>query len=187
MLKNIAGLRSGLRFAPQISKNLIGGKIAPVSSVGFVRFNSTNHKLNTDSRAFKYSQEGPLFLKFTEEHEWLAVHKDDTAFIGITLYASDSLGDATFIELPEVGDRVEVGDSIGSVESVKSASEIYSPVAGEVVAVNETLESSPQLINEDPQGEAWIAHIKLNETADVVGQQENLLSAEEYEALLQEH
>lgn len=95
-----------------------------------------------------------------------------------------SIREATFVELPEVGDTVEVGESIGSVESVKSASEIYSPVAGEIVAVNEELESRPQLISDDPMGNAWIAQIKLNEPAEVVEGQESLLSETQYEELL---
>lgn len=151
-----------------------------------VRFNSVLHKINTESFVFKYSQEGPKVVKYTPEHEWLAVHKDDSAFIGITKYAAEALGDATFIELPEVGTVVEAGESIGSVESVKSASEIYSPVAGEIVAINETLESSPGLINEDPMGEAWIAQIKLSEPL-VIDSSEELLSESAYEASLEEH
>lgn len=152
-----------------------------------VRFNSTSYKLNTDSFVFKYIKEGPKFVKFTSEHEWLAVHNDNTAFIGITTYASEALGDTTFVELPEVGVTYEAGESIGGVESVKSASEIYTPVTGEVIAINNTLESRPQVINEDPMGAGWIAQIRLAESIESVEAKEDLLSRELYEASLEEH
>lgn len=168
------GLRSSL-FKPST--------FAPLASV---RFNSVNFKISKGSHIYKYLEEGPQFIKFTNEHEWLAVMNDDTAFVGITTYAADALGDATFIELPEVGTEAEYGESIGSVESVKSASEIYSPVDGEILAVNDLLESKPQLINEDPQGNGWIAHIKLSNPADLKENLE-LLDAEQYEAFLEEH
>lgn len=160
--------------------------ISPMISAHFRRFNSNNYKLNTDSRVVNYTTEGPRFVKFTEEHEWLAAHSDDTVFIGITRYASEALGDATYVELPELGAKVEVGESIGSVESVKSASEIYSPAAGEIFAVNGFLESNPQAINDDPMGEAWIAQIKLNESFETLQDQEGLMSESEYEKFLQE-
>lgn len=87
-----------------------------------MRYNSSNFKLNSDSFVVKYQEAGPKSVKFTEEHEWIAFQRDDSVFLGITQYASEALGEATFVELPEVGDTVEVGESIGSVESVKSAS-----------------------------------------------------------------
>lgn len=150
------------------------------------RFNTIDHKINTKSFVYKYLEEGPKTVKYTAEHEWLAVFKDDSAFVGITKYAADALGDATFIELPEVGVTVEAGESIGSVESVKSASEIYSPVAGEIVAINSNLESTPGLINEDPLGEAWIAQIKLSDPLEVDASEE-LMDVAEYDASLEEH
>ncbi|GEQ69952.1 hypothetical protein JCM33374_g3628 [Metschnikowia sp. JCM 33374] len=149
-----------------------------------VRFNTTNFRINTESHVFKYLNEGPKFVKFTNDHEWLAVHDDNTAFIGITDYAANALGDTTFVELPEVGVTYEEGESVGSVESVKSASEIYSPVTGEVIAVNETLESKPQLINVDPMGSGWIAHIKLTKPIEEVETQEGLMDEEAYMVLL---
>lgn len=152
-----------------------------------VRFNSVNFKLNTESHVYKYLEEGPKFVKFTPEHEWLAVFKDDTAFVGITTYASEALGDTTFVELPEIGVTYEAGELIGSVESVKSASEIYSPVAGEVIAINDILESKPQLINDDPMGAGWIAQIKLSQSAEEVAGLEELLDVKQYEATLEEH
>lgn len=160
-------------------------RAAPFKSA--VRFNSVNFKLNTESFVYKYLEEGPKFVKFTPEHEWLAVFKDDTAFVGITTYASEALGDTTFVELPEVGVTYEAGELIGSVESVKSASEIYSPVAGEVIAINDILESKPQLINDDPMGAGWIAQIKLSQSAEEVAGLEELLDVEQYEATLEEH
>lgn len=187
MFRNLINARISTRVGSQLAKNAIGArinaaKVAP--GVSFMRYNSSNFKLNSDSFVVKYQEAGPKFVKFTEEHEWIAFQRDDSVFLGITQYASEALGEATFVELPEVGDTVEVGESIGSVESVKSASEIYSPVAGEIVAVNEELESRPQLINDDPMGNAWFAQIKLNEPAEVVEGQESLLSETQYEELL---
>lgn len=155
------------------------------ATTSFIRMNSNNHKINTDSFVFKYFQEGPKTVKYTNEHEWLAIHGDETGFLGITKYASEALGDATFVELPEVGDEVEAGESIGSVESVKSASEIYSPISGEIVAINEPLGSNPQLINEDPMGEGWIAQIKIADPEAIESNSE-LLSEEQYEKSLQD-
>lgn len=149
-----------------------------------VRFNSNNFRINTESHVFKYLNEGPKFVKFTNDHEWLAVHDDNTAFVGITEYAANALGDTTFVELPEVGVTYEEGESVGSVESVKSASEIYSPVTGEVVAVNDNLESKPQLINIDPMGGGWIAQIKLSKPLEEVESQEGLMDAETYALFL---
>lgn len=190
MFRNLISARIPARVGSQLAKNAIGGrinasKVAP--GVSFMRYNSSNFKLNTDSFVFKYKEAGPKSVKFTEEHEWVAFHKDDSAFLGITQYASEALGEATFIELPEVGTTVEVGESIGSVESVKSASEIYSPVTGEVVAVNENLESSPQLINDDPMGDGWIAQIKLSEPVEQAETQESLLTEEQYEESLEDN
>ncbi|OUM55509.1 hypothetical protein BVG19_g5056 [[Candida] boidinii] len=149
------------------------------------RFNSTNkeNKLNPESIVSTYSQ-GPITIKYTQEHEWLSFHPDGTTFVGITQYAADALGDATFIELPTdlVGESISKGDTIGSVESVKSASEIYSPVDGEILEVNEELESNPGLINEDAMGNGWIAKIKVAELDS-----EELLNEEDYKKLLEEH
>lgn len=155
----------------------------PISLTPFksaLRFNSFNFKINTESHVYKYQNQTPRFVKFTSEHEWVAVHEDSSAFIGITNYASEALGDTTFVELPEIGTSCESGESIGSVESVKSASEIYAPIAGEVVSVNEALESHPQLINEDPMGHGWIAHIKLLQPIEEVEKQADLMDEESY-------
>lgn len=131
----------------------------------FLRLQST-FKLNPDSIVSTYSS-SPV-VKFTKEHEWISVHPDGTGFIGITNHAADALGDATFIELPthEIGESVASGETVSSVESVKSASDIYSPVDCEIVEVNETLDSNPELVNADPMGDGWIVKVKVaDETA----------------------
>ena len=126
------------------------------------------YKADKNSHAYKYLHEKqPIVTKFTEEHEYVKLYDDDSALIGITQYAAQALGDVTFVELPELGTRVEIGETLGSVESVKSASEIYSPVSGEIVGVNEILESEPGLLNHDPTVEGWIAHIKLEDTRQI--------------------
>ncbi|CAK9436852.1 uncharacterized protein LODBEIA_P13740 [Lodderomyces beijingensis] len=143
-------------------------------------------KVDKDSHAYPYLHEKkPIAQKFTEEHEYVNLYDDDSAFLGITQYAAQALGDVTFVELPEIGERVEKGDTIGSVESVKSASEIYSPVSGEVVGVNEQLESEPGLLNDDPEGEGWIAHIKLDNKEEILSG-EGLLTKEDYSKSLEE-
>ncbi|MBC1244381.1 glycine cleavage system protein GcvH [Listeria welshimeri] len=118
----------------------------------------------------------PKDLLYTEEHEW--VKADDGSYIiGITDFAQDQLGDIVFVELPEVGDTVTKGDSIGSIESVKTVSDFYAPVTGKVVAVNETLEDEPELINSNPYDTGWILKLTEVEEADVTA----LLSSEDYE------
>lgn len=149
----------------------------------FLRAQSTN-ALNQSQLPFTFSPTGPKTVKYTSQHEWIAAHEDGHAFIGITKYAADALGDATYIELPELDTELEVGESFGSVESVKSASEVYTPVSGVVVEANESLSDSPQLINSDPMGEGWIVKVKLNDEAEL--QSEDLLSLEQYEAHLKE-
>lgn len=146
-----------------------------------LRFNSTN-RINPESLVFKYSSSGPKVVKYTSDHEWIAQHEDGTAFIGITKYAADALGDATFVELPEVGSEFAEGESIGSVESVKSSSEIYAPVDAKVLEVNTELEEKPQLINSDPLGEGYLAKISFEKD---ISEYENLLSEEQYEASLE--
>ncbi|WP_456325233.1 glycine cleavage system protein GcvH [Desulfonauticus submarinus] len=121
----------------------------------------------------------PKNLSYTKSHEWAKI-EEDTATIGITHFAQEQLGDITFIELPETGSTLNQGDEIGSIESVKAASEIYSPVSGEVVEVNTLLEEAPEKINEDPYGEGWICKIKLS------SQPKGLLTADEYAKLLEE-
>ncbi|MBC2186974.1 glycine cleavage system protein GcvH [Listeria sp. FSL L7-0253] len=121
----------------------------------------------------------PKDLLYTEEHEW--VKADGGSYvIGITDFAQDQLGDIVFVELPEVGDTVAKGDSIGSIESVKTVSDFYAPVTGKVVAVNETLEDEPELINSNPYDTGWILKLEEVEEADVTA----LLSSDDYEKVL---
>lgn len=140
----------------------------------FTRFNSTN-TITVGSDVTGYSDKSPI-VKYTEEHEWIAMHEDNVAFLGITKYAADALGDATYVELPTAGDTVEKGDAMGSVESVKSASDIYSPVGGEIIEGNEKLEANASLINQDPMGEAWFAKIKVSDPKEL----DSLFSHEQY-------
>jgi glycine cleavage system H protein len=120
----------------------------------------------------------PEELQYTRSHEWVRT-EGDTATIGITDHAQDELGDIVFVELPEEGATFEAGDSFGNVESVKAVSDLYTPVGGEVVGVNEALSDSPEKINEDPYGEGWIAKIRVSGEGD-------LLSASDYEQFLGE-
>jgi glycine cleavage system H protein len=121
----------------------------------------------------------PEELQYTKSHEWVRT-EGDTATIGITDHAQDELGDIVYVELPEVGATLEAGDSFGTVESVKAVSDLYTPVGGEVVEVNESLGESPEKINEDPYGEGWMVKLHASETGA------GLLSASDYEQLLEE-
>jgi glycine cleavage system H protein len=120
----------------------------------------------------------PEELQYTRSHEWVRT-EGDTATVGITDYAQDELGDIVFVELPEKGATFDAGDSFGAVESVKAVSDIYAPVGGEVVEVNEALNDSPEKINEDPYGEGWIIKLRVSDEGD-------LLSASDYEQFLEE-
>ena len=120
----------------------------------------------------------PQDLQYTKSHEWVRV-EEGVATVGITEHAQDELGDVVFVELPEQGATLDAGDSFGAVESVKAVSDLYAPVGGEVVEVNGSLEDNPEKINEDPYGEGWI--LKLQTSGEA-----NLLSAEDYEKLLEE-
>ena len=125
----------------------------------------------------------PDDLRYTSDHEWAALDGaggGTTVRIGITDYAQDALGDVVFVQLPAVGDRVGAGESFGEVESTKSVSEIYAPVAGVVVAVNEALADNPNLLNEDPYGQGWICTIELSDASAVDG----LLDAAAYRDLV---
>jgi glycine cleavage system H protein len=122
----------------------------------------------------------PESLSYTRSHEWISFGDDDTATIGITDHAQDELGDIVFVELPEPGDTLQAGDSFGTVESVKAVSDLYTPVGGEVVEVNDALEDSPEKINEDPYGEGWILRLRT------AGEASDLLSSAEYGQFLEE-
>ncbi|MDT2805368.1 glycine cleavage system protein GcvH [Vagococcus lutrae] len=123
----------------------------------------------------------PEKLFYTEEHEWVAFSEDKkVATVGVTDFAQDQLGDIVFVGLPEIGDVVNTGDSLADIESVKSVSDIYSPVSGKVVEVNEALLDQPELVNEAPYDQ-WL--FKIEEVSDI---QENLLQKEAYENLIAE-
>ncbi|HEX4190824.1 MAG TPA: glycine cleavage system protein GcvH [Marmoricola sp.] len=109
----------------------------------------------------------PDDLKYTAEHEWLRMPGETTGSvrIGITDYAQDALGDIVYVQLPEVGDTVAAGDAVGELESTKSVSDVYSPVSGEVVARNDTLDASPELVNSDPYGAGWLFEVAVADGA----------------------
>ncbi|CAN5851363.1 glycine cleavage system protein GcvH [soil metagenome] len=119
----------------------------------------------------------PKHLKYAKSHEWVLDNGDGTATVGITAHAQEALGDVVFVELPEVGRELAAGDEFGVVESVKAASDLYSPVSGEVLEVNSALEDSPETINESPFETGWIMKVRLSDAADL----ENLLDAATYD------
>ncbi|KZE32714.1 glycine cleavage system H protein [Crenobacter luteus] len=118
----------------------------------------------------------PAELKYVASHEWLRLEADGTVTVGITDHAQELLGDIVFVELPQVGKTYAEGEQAGVVESVKAASDVYAPIAGEVVEVNAALEASPELANSDPYGEAWFFKVKPANAAELEG----LLSADAY-------
>lgn len=123
----------------------------------------------------------PAELSYTSEHEWVsALTAEGTVRVGITDHAQDALGDVVYVDLPSVGDSVAAEDSFGEIESTKSVSDLFAPIAGEIVAVNEALEDDPALVNSDPYGEGWIIEIRLENADDLA----NLLDAEAYKAEL---
>ena len=124
--------------------------------------------------------EYPQDLRYTPEHEWVRVGSDGVARVGITAYAQDALGDVVYVSLPAVGDTLSAGDSCGEVESTKSVSDLFAPVSGEIVAVNATLDSAPELVNTDPYGEGWMYDVKLTEATGA----DSLLDLTAYRALL---
>jgi len=109
----------------------------------------------------------PEDLLYTKDHEWVRKHDDGSVTVGITDYAQESLGDITFVEFPEAGDRFEAGDSFGVVESVKAASDLYMPVGGEVVEANEEVDEAPELVNQDPYGKGWLLKIKPSDAGEL--------------------
>ncbi|MCS7316311.1 MAG: glycine cleavage system protein GcvH [Bryobacterales bacterium] len=123
----------------------------------------------------------PAEFKYTREHEWVKV-EGDVGVIGITFHAQRALGDIVFVELPKLGTQAVQGKTIGTVESVKAVSDIYSPVSGEVIEINEALNEAPELLNRDPHGAAWLAKIRLSAPEEL----EKLLDAEQYQALVAE-
>ena len=120
----------------------------------------------------------PNDLLYTEEHEWVRVEAgdDNLVTIGITDYAQDKMGDVVMVELPEVGDAVSMGAAFGAIESPKSVSDVFSPVAGDIAAVNEELEDAPEFVNDEPYGDGWIVRIALSDVSEL----KSLLSPEAY-------
>jgi glycine cleavage system H protein len=122
----------------------------------------------------------PEDLHYTTDHEWVRDQGDGVVRIGITAFAQDALGDVVYVSLPTVGDTVAVGDSVGEVESTKSVSDIYAPVAGEVTGVNESLDATPELLNTDTYGEGWMYEVRVEDPAVL----ESLLDSAAYQAQL---
>jgi glycine cleavage system H protein len=123
----------------------------------------------------------PKELRYSEEHEWVKV-EGDKARVGITHFAQSELGDIVFVELPEVGDKIVANEPFGSVESVKTVSELYAPISGTVVEINEELSDSPEFVNESPYEKAWMIVIEPSDTSEV----EKLMTAEAYEEMTKE-
>ena len=122
----------------------------------------------------------PAELKYTKEHEWIRVEGEE-AYVGITDYAQSQLGDIVFVEVETEGDNLEAGDTFGSIEAVKTVSDLYMPVSGEVLEFNSELEDQPDLVNKDPYGKGWIIKVKIEDEAQLDG----LLSADAYKASIQ--
>ena len=121
----------------------------------------------------------PQNLKYTNEHEWIRI-EGDIAYVGITDYAQEQLGDIVFVDIPTVGEALEAGEVFGTIEVVKTISDLFLPVAGEVMEQNETLEENPELVNKDPYGEGWLIKMKPANLKDV----EDLLDAEGYKEVI---
>ena len=121
----------------------------------------------------------PENIKYTSEHEWIRVEGDE-AYVGITDYAQDQLGDIVFVDIQTVGETLNAGDAFGTIEVVKTISDIFLPVSGEVLEQNEALDDQPELVNQDPYGEGWLVKIKPAADADF----DSLLSAEDYKKLI---
>lgn len=122
----------------------------------------------------------PDNLKYTKEHEWVRI-EGEFAFIGITEFAQSELGDIVYVDVDTIGDEVEKDEVFGSVEAVKTVSDLYMPVSGEVLELNEQLEDEPEKVNSDPYGEGWMVKIRLTDSSQVEG----LLDAEAYKAIIQ--
>jgi glycine cleavage system H protein len=123
----------------------------------------------------------PSDYRYTEEHEWVKDRGDGTCALGITEFAQEELGEVVYVDLPEVGARFDSGDEIGTVESVKAVAEIYTPLAGEVVEVNEAVADDPELLNEDPHGKGWLIALRYESADDLAA----LMDAGAYEAFLE--
>ena len=121
----------------------------------------------------------PEDLKYTKEHEWVKVD-GDTALIGITDYAQSELGDIVFVEMPNVGDKFSQNDTVGTIEAVKTVADIYSPIDGTIIEINQDIESDPEFVNSDPYSKGWLIKMKFSDSSDL----KNLLSHIEYKELI---
>lgn len=124
----------------------------------------------------------PSDLRYASSHEWVRPEGDGVYTIGITEHAQELLGDMVFVELPDVGDQISAGDDVAVAESVKAASDVYAPITGEVLEVNEDLEDSPELVNSDPYGDGWMFKVKAEDEAEIA----ELLDAEAYGSSIEE-
>jgi len=122
----------------------------------------------------------PVNRKYTKDHEWLRL-ESNVAYVGITDYAQEELGDIVFIEIETEGERLDKGEVFGTIEAVKTVSDLFLPVGGEVLEINPTLEDTPEVVNKDPYNEGWMVKIKVQDVAEV----ENLMNAEQYIAMLE--
>ncbi len=122
----------------------------------------------------------PVDLLYTKDHEWVRIHADGTATVGITDYAQESLGDITFVEFPEVGASFEIGDTFGVVESVKAASDLYMPLGGEIVEINEEVDAAPELVNQEAFTQGWLLKLRLSDDSQVA----DLMTPEAYSELM---
>lgn len=122
----------------------------------------------------------PEDLKYTREHEWIRDNGDQTATVGITDFAQSELGDVVFVELKEKGTKLEQDESFGTVEAVKTVSELYSPITGEILEINDKLEDEPEVINEDPYGDGWMIKISIGDPTQL----ENLMDSEAYKKII---
>ena len=124
----------------------------------------------------------PSDRKYSKEHEWVKLEQGSEALVGITRYAQDQLGDVVYLDLPGAGAQLEQFAKLGEIESVKAVSDMFSPVSGEIVGVNQEAIDHPELVNEDPHGKGWLLRVRLKDPAEL----DNLLTAEQYESFLQE-
>lgn len=124
----------------------------------------------------------PTELKYAETHEWVRVEDDGTVVVGITDHAQDALGDIVYIELPEVGTNADAGAEIAVVESVKAASDIYSPISGEIVEINSSLDDQPETVNQSPYGDGWLFRIQISDSEDL----QDLMDADGYQSMVDE-
>jgi len=121
-------------------------------------------------------------LKYADSHEWARLDDEATVTIGISDHAQHLLGELVYVELPEVGDEIEAGEECGVVESVKAASDVYAPVSGTIIEVNEALERTPELVNSEPYGDGWLYRIRINDSTEM----DSLMSADQYEAAIED-